>query len=199
MFCPNCGNQINDNSAFCPSCGTKLANQNPPQQSFNPNTGYSAPNMYNSFNSNSVSVSSKNTMLTYIASGLMALSAILSLTDIFSASVSFMGVTASDTASLFETDGGVFAILFLLIGLASAALMALPIFMHTPIKTSHHIATRIHSITSTLIISIITIAASQATSYGTISLSVLGWLFVLANIAGLVLSFVITSNAKKGL
>ena len=24
MFCPKCGNQLNDGAAFCPKCGTKV-------------------------------------------------------------------------------------------------------------------------------------------------------------------------------
>ena len=28
MFCPNCGNRINDNSSFCNNCGYKIKKQN---------------------------------------------------------------------------------------------------------------------------------------------------------------------------
>lgn len=31
MFCPNCGNNIPDNSQFCPHCGMQLAAQSQPQ------------------------------------------------------------------------------------------------------------------------------------------------------------------------
>ncbi len=38
MFCPKCGNQVADGSAFCPSCGERLQNVNAQ------NTGYGAAN-----------------------------------------------------------------------------------------------------------------------------------------------------------
>lgn len=30
MFCPNCGNQYDDNAAFCPACGAQTAQNVPP-------------------------------------------------------------------------------------------------------------------------------------------------------------------------
>ena len=44
MFCPTCGNQIQDNAAICPNCGCPTNNQ-PPQQAVAPAT--SAPMLEN--------------------------------------------------------------------------------------------------------------------------------------------------------
>ena len=61
MYCPSCGNYINDDSKFCPACGTQLdstISKNPSQNSYNSNqekttyTSYSNTSTSNNTNYN---------------------------------------------------------------------------------------------------------------------------------------------------
>ena len=38
-YCPNCGNQINENEAFCPKCGTKMGDKSETNQQQKPTSG----------------------------------------------------------------------------------------------------------------------------------------------------------------
>ena len=38
-YCPNCGNQLNENEAFCPKCGTKMGDKSEANQQQKPTSG----------------------------------------------------------------------------------------------------------------------------------------------------------------
>ena len=42
MFCENCGAKVEENAAVCTSCGAPINHSSNPEQSSNPNTGYTS-------------------------------------------------------------------------------------------------------------------------------------------------------------
>ena len=128
MFCPNCGKQLPDDARFCGGCGTKVeaAPQAPAAPKAPTGPKLSAPN---SLLSGNLLDSLKNRSLFFfgsLATTLLALFFLLGKQ--IKASVSFMGYTESQNASMFE-DLTFWKVLFILLHLAAIAVALLPLIL----------------------------------------------------------------------
>lgn len=188
MFCPRCGNQLNDGAAFCNACGANLGvNQNP-----NPNVNYGMnyaqpvkrPLPYIVAGK---SVSTKDANFIFIA--LAAVFAFFA-TVLMHCPVLSMGVFGSSSEATFLMAGGndnaIGQIIFTILTFLSLAYLFLPYVKAVPIKQNiFNFIAPIAVLFFQMILFVIAGLTHNYVSYGNVSLSMDGWLFWLSTIVSI--------------
>ena len=133
MFCPKCGNQMADDSQFCPKCGATVG-ASAPQQPQQPQYQQQASGSFGA----KIAALGQRKIWIFSCLGLLILGLIFSLTEVYK--ISYSGI--DDGITMFEDKyqslvkymdySGFVQILFIILPIAAAVLMLLPLFMNKP-------------------------------------------------------------------
>lgn len=199
MTCKNCGNIIPNGAAFCGKCGTPVKQE----QSF---VEYGQGNAQgNAQRPVYAGVGSeKSGKVKQMCIGLCVmhvLQVIFWFTSFMYASVSFMGMTQKESASIAafcsEGDIGFFTPVFIVLFIAAALVAILPVLKNSMEKRRRMIFSKIVSILTVAIMLLIRWAGKEVLDgYASVGFTFTGWLFILDTIAIFVLT-VLISNASK--
>lgn len=225
MFCKTCGQQVDETLKFCPTCGAKIeaptgyAEPTPasePAPAYNPgyaaptyNPGYAAPVApatpaapaapAGSIGATGFNALGSNVILFFISVGVLLTNIIFMYCPVMTASYYYR----TESFGLFageETNGFfIFVGILQLMGyLAAMALCMLPIMTNKTWTSKHFLCGRITCmVTVSMFLLFWIIMAAGTPSRYSVYLSFWGWMFLLGNIGGIVLSFVVPSMLNK--
>ena len=192
MFCPKCGSNIPERSVFCTNCGHRIqeaAPQPPTQPAASPLATLTTDPVK---------------LFSYLSCAASVLAMILWLCIKFVTSISFLGITKTQSISLYETffepTHTTFLTVFVVLGFIAAAVFVLiPTFNLGFIKksTSYKIAFQSSAVAN--ILGILSLNACLATSNHEALeyMNFAGWACFIFGLAGLALCVLAIHKAKK--
>lgn len=205
MYCSQCGNELKNNEKFCPNCGAKNGpSESPANENFSPINikikAITASEMKDNFISG-VADLGKYKMLLFANIALLLLSMIFSLTNTFKAEA-WLGI--SQSMSMFDEMTGT-KLFFIACYILSIVTLVFPLLLKKAWKPSFFLPAKIITILSTLWFFIVLIAglnevsSSEFSSMAEFTLTATGWLFIVATLGAMALSFKIALDFKKAI
>lgn len=200
MYCVKCGNELREKEQFCSNCGTKVGYV-PNRMNLNFSTD-DIKNKFTEMKSNfvsSVADTGKNKVLLLANIALLLISFIFSLTETFKVDA-ILGI--NESMSMFDDMQGVKA--FFIFGyLLSISSIFIPLLFKKSWKPKFFLPAKVVTIASTgwffllLITGLEEVKSSEFSSMAEFAPTPAGWIFLIATLCAIILSFKLALDFKK--